>query len=104
MIHLLQCLCGPERHALMAILYDDEKISSQEARLGLEAMIERAIAAGEIRRRCEICDKDVSRLWFEDGISKEQDWEKAKAKAQATEQEQMLAQDAIKALRRAENN
>ena len=40
MIHILQCLCGPARHAIYGVLYDDETITPQEAREGIEALVE----------------------------------------------------------------
>jgi hypothetical protein len=102
MIHVLQCLCGPKRHAIYAIMYDDKNEKPEEVRLGLEEMIENWIETGQIRRRCEICDKPVFQFLYEDGISKEQDWEKAREISKRSEEEQVLTQMAVRAMRNAE--
>jgi|SRR5277367_2094363 len=101
---MLQVLCGPARHAILAILYDDEAISAADARIGLEALVEQDIADGKVNRRCEICDKSIGEFRYEDGVSKEQDWDKAKAGAERLQDEQMETRTAVMAARRAARN
>jgi hypothetical protein len=102
MIHILQCLCGPKRHAIYAIMYDDKNEKPEEVRLGLEALIENWIETGQVRRRCEICDAAVVQFLYDDAISKEQDWDKALAITKRAEEEQGLTRMAVQAMRNAE--
>ena len=104
MIHILQCLCGPMRHAIMGILYDDADLAPEDARRGLEAIVESSVANHLLNRRCEMCDKDVKEFWYDDGISKEQDMVKAKYMTKLLEDEQRAAQIIVKAQRKAERN
>jgi hypothetical protein len=101
---MLQCLCGPARHAIFGMLYDDESISPKDVRKGMEALIEEDIAKGVLNRRCEICGKSVAEFRYEDRICKEQDWEAAKAKAGLLEAEQMATRTTVMAARKAERN
>jgi hypothetical protein len=103
-IHLLQVLCGPERHAICGMLYDDKALSATEAREGIELLVEEQCAMGFMKRRCEICDASVIQFLYEDGISKEQDWDKARAQVARSEAEQMLTRQAVMAARMAEKN
>lgn len=104
MIHMLQCLCGPERHCIMGILYDDKEMSLEDAKRGLEAHINEAIQGNRLNRRCEICDKWVPQFWYEDCISKEQDWAMAIYQAKLLEEEQRVTQIVVKANRKAGKN
>jgi hypothetical protein len=104
MIHMLQCLCGPARHAIYAVLYDDQAVSPEDAMDGMKALVEMQADHQIIRRRCEICDKDIAEFWYEDGINKEQNWEKATALARRSEAEQTLTREAVQAARRAGKN
>jgi hypothetical protein len=104
MIHMLQCLCGPPRHAIYGILYDDQIISPTEALAGIKALIEFQIEQQIIGRRCEICDKPVAEFWYKDHPTKEQDWDKAKLVAQQIEVEQALSRELIIATRRGAKN
>jgi hypothetical protein len=104
MIRMLQVLCGPRRHAILGVLYDDQAISPEDTRQGLEILIEERVALGSINRRCEICDKPVIQFLYEDGISGEQDWDKAQVEAKRLEVEQMLARRVAMAARRAGKN
>lgn len=104
MIHMLQCLCGPERHAIYAVLYDDEAISPTDAMDGMMALVEMQIDHQIMRRRCEICDKDIVEFWYEDRVAREQDWDKAVAQAKLSEVEQSLARETVRVTRKAERN
>jgi hypothetical protein len=104
MIHILQVLCGPARHAIYGLMYDDRDISPQEVREGLEALIEMQVDHGIINRRCEICDAPINQFWYEDGISKEQVWEKAQTIVRQSEVEQTATRLAVQAARRAGKN
>jgi hypothetical protein len=104
MIRILQCLCGPQRHAITAMLYDDAAISPQEVREGLEALIEMWVDDKTINKRCEICDGPIKQFWYEDGVSKEQDWEKAHAQIRRSEAEQTATRLAVQAMRKAAKN
>jgi hypothetical protein len=104
MIHTLQVLCGPARHAICAMMYDDAVISPQEVREGVEALIEMQVDHQIINRRCEICDAPIKDFWYEDGITKEQEWEKVKEQAIRSEAEQTATRIAVQAARRAGKN
>jgi hypothetical protein len=104
MIRLLQVLCGPKRHAIYGIMYDDQTMPSQEVREGVEALIEMWVDHGMLRRRCEICDAPIIQFVYEDGISKHQDWDKAKAEGERLQAEQMVARESIMTARKARNN
>ena len=104
MIHMLQCLCGPARHAIYGLLYDDANISPQEVREGLEALIEMQVAHGIINRRCEICDAPIKDFWYEDGDTKEQEWDRAAVIAKQLEAEQTATRLTVQAARRAAKN
>jgi hypothetical protein len=104
MIHFLQCLCGPARHAIYAVMYDDKDLSPQDAREGLEALIEMMVDHRMINRRCEICDKDIREFHYEDGVSKEQDWDKAQREFKRSEAAQTATRLAVQAQRRAGRN
>jgi len=104
MIHLLQVLCGPARHAILGIMYDTATISPEDAMDGLKALVEMQVDHGIINKRCEICDKKIVEFTFEDGVSKEQNWDRALDKAKQLEVEQGLAQRLVKAQRKAAKN
>lgn len=104
MIHLLQCLCGTQRHAIYAILYDDQTITPVEAMEGFRALIEMQIDHRIINRRCEICDKGVVEFHFEDHITKEQEWDMAVAQVKLSEAKQALTRDLVQAARKAGKN
>lgn len=104
MIHMLQVLCGPKRHAIYGIMYDDQVVSPQDTREGIEAMIEMWIDHGMLRRRCEICDAPISAFLYEDGITKEQNWDKAKEISERLGKEQMLTRKAVMAARKVQKN
>jgi hypothetical protein len=104
MIHMLQVLCGPKRHAIYGIMYDDKDISPADAMKGMELLVEEEVALGKLNRRCEVCDKPVFKFLYEDGITKEQDWAKAKAISERLQAEQMVARESIMTARKARNN
>jgi hypothetical protein len=104
MIHMMQCLCGPNRHCITAMLYDDKDIATQDVEDGMRAMIEMQVDHKIINRRCEMCDKDVIEFIYEDRISKEQDWDKAKSLGELLEAAQRETQRLVKSQRKAENN
>jgi hypothetical protein len=104
MIRLLQVLCGPKRHAIYGMMYDDKVITSEEVRAGTEALLEGDIAAGKIRRRCEICDKPVIQFRYEDRLMREQNWDRAVAEVKLGEALQAEARLAVQAARKARNN
>lgn len=104
MIHMLQCLCGPARHAIMAILYDDKIISPQDAMDGLRALVEMQVDNGMLNRRCEICDKKITEFYYEDKITGEQDWDKAKEITYVLEAQQLATRQAVMVHRKAGKN
>ena len=104
MIHMVQCLCGPARHAIMGLLYDDKDVPPEEAKGFLEGAVEGAIAGGSINRRCEMCDREIVDFLYEDGITKEQDFAMAIFAAKLSEEMQCRAQELVKAQRRAARN
>ena len=104
MIHMLQCLCGPARHAIYAVLYDDEKVSPEDAMDGVKALVEMQIDHNIINRRCEICDRNIVEFWYEDGLTKEQDWDKASAAAKLLEAKQALTREVVQAHRKGAKN
>lgn len=104
MIRILQCLCGPERHTIVGTMYDDALLPPEHARLMLEMQLEEMIRNKVVRRRCEMCDKDVATFVYEDRVSREQDWETAKRLAMQLEQKQIQTQLMVKAMRKAGNN
>jgi hypothetical protein len=104
MIRLLQVLCGPARHAIYGMMYDDKVISSQEVREGVEALVEMQVDHGIIRRRCEICDAPILQFRYEDNRTIEQDWEKAKAISAKLEAEQIKTQNMVVTARKAAKN
>jgi hypothetical protein len=85
-------------------MYNDEDMSAADVRVGLEALVEEDIAKGHLNRRCEICGKPVIQFLYEDGICKEQDWDKAKAISEQLEVEQMLTRKTVMAARKAGKN
>jgi hypothetical protein len=104
MIHMLQVLCGPARHCIMAVMYDHAVISHQDAEDGVRALMEMQLDHGVINKRCEICDKKIKEFVYERGISKEQDWDKARDYAKQLEVEQRLTRQAVMAERKAGKN
>lgn len=104
MIHILQVLCGPARHCIMATLYRDSDLAPEDAMNGLKALIEMEIDYGMLNRRCEVCGEDKKEFWYEDGVTKEQDWEKALAQSKELEARQMLTRSYVQAQRRAGRN
>ncbi len=101
---MLQCLCGPQRHAIYAMLYDDKTLSSQNAREGIEALIEMWIDHNIMRRRCEICDKDVVQFHYDDQLTRSQNWDEALAESKEMERQQILTRDAVMAMRKGDKN
>jgi hypothetical protein len=104
MIHMLQVLCGPARHTIYGIMYDDKTMPSQEVREGVEALIEMWIDHGMLNRRCEMCDAPVIQFLYEDGVTKEQDWAKAQAFGEQLEAEQAQTRLTVMAARKAAKN
>jgi hypothetical protein len=104
MIRMLQVLCGPARHAIYGIMYDDQTMPSDQVKEGLEALIETFIDQGMLRRRCEICDVPIIQFKYEDHPTIEQDWDKAKAMSEQSEARQMETRRAVMAARSAEKN
>ena len=104
MIRMLQVLCGPRRHAIFGILYNDQDMPAEEVMVGMEAMVEEEVAQGRLNRRCEICDKPVIQFLYEDGVAQEQDWGKAKAVAERLGAEQMMTRRTVMAARKAQRN
>jgi hypothetical protein len=100
LIRMLQVLCGPARHAICGILYNDKDMPPQKVREGLEALIE----GGTLRRRCEICDAPKIQFQYEDRPTTEQDWDKAKAMSEQLEAQQMHTRKMVMAARKAAKN
>lgn len=67
MIHIIQCLC-PERHAILAVAYDDAATTGAEALQMFQSMVLVAVDGGGLNPWCGICQ---SREWFyEDGVTR----------------------------------
>ena len=86
-IHLIQCLC-PERHAIMAVMYDPERISAEGALAGFQQVVELALQQKVIRQRCEICKRDVE-FHYEDAVTKFNSIEEAAPLARQIEAQQL---------------
>ena len=105
MIHIVQCLCGPARHAIYAVLYDDDGGATPDtAKKAMAMLIEEFIENGTIRRRCEMCDKDVAEFWYEDAVTAEQDWDKVQAEMKRKDMEQTLTRWIVQTTRKAGRN
>ena len=70
MIHIIQCLC-PERHAILAVAYDDAVTTGAEALQMFQSMVQSMVLVttdgGGLNPWCGICE---SRDWFyEDGVT-----------------------------------
>jgi hypothetical protein len=104
MIHIMQVLCGPARHAIIGALYDDQSISTEDVRAGWEVLIEEMIERRVINRHCVMCDAPIKQFVYEDGVAKEQDWDKAEALVKQQEAEQMWTQEMVVAARKAARN
>ena len=76
-IHIIQCLC-PLRHCITATMFDEGNITPQEALAGFQGLMEMAVKVGAINRHCTICGKDVE-FHYEDGITKFQTMDEARA-------------------------
>jgi hypothetical protein len=63
MIHLIQCLC-PDRHAIMAIGYDPETLSPDDAMHGFKAFMQQMFDKHEVNPWCAICGSSL--LVYED--------------------------------------
>jgi hypothetical protein len=67
-IHITQYLC-PQRHAILAVAWDDAQMAPEDAQREFELKVELLHTTGVLRRRCEICVQDVP-LHFEDSITR----------------------------------
>jgi len=104
MIRMVQVLCGPARHAIYGLMYDDQITPPEQVKEGLEALIEMWIDHGMLRRRCEICDAPIVQFRYEDHPTIEQDWDKAKAMSEQLEAQQAQTRKIVMAARKAEKN
>lgn len=68
MIHITQCLCGPQRHAILAITWADPEFTSGDAEAHLKIFVESLIETNTINPWCGICGSRNFR--YEDGVTR----------------------------------
>jgi len=95
MIHITQYLC-PQRHAILAAAWDDALVEPALALRSFEDQVEHLHFTGVLRRRCEICCKDVP-LHFEDGVTGFRTMEEAAPHLAAQQAAQMRTREFLKA-------
>jgi hypothetical protein len=55
MIHLIQCLCGPKRHAIFALAYDDQDRNGAEALADFKGMVTLMLKTNAVKPWCGMC-------------------------------------------------
>ena len=92
MVHMIQVLC-PKRHCILAIAYDPESTSPDDAMAGLRAHVDHLLAQRAINPWCGICG---SRQWaYEDRESIFKTMEEATPVLRERERQQALARAAL---------
>ena len=93
MVHITQCLCGPQRHAIMAICWEEPEFTSDTAIATLKRIIDHLVGTTAINPWCGICG---SQDWvIEDGRSIFQTMAEATPELQQVQLGNILAQLAL---------
>jgi hypothetical protein len=86
LIHIIQCLCGPERHAILATAYDPNLIAPEKAMQDFKELVSMA-AQSWINQFCGLCG---SRAWvYEDGVTRYATVEEALPPLKQNERDQL---------------
>ena len=101
MIWIIQCLCGPNRHAIYAIAYDAKEMPHDLAMADIQQSVNTQITKGQWNPWCGICG---SRDWtYEQRLTKYKTMEEAKTEMSKLELENLVSRLLIDS-RKAEKN
>jgi len=90
LIHIIQCLC-PKRHAILAVAYDPNDITSEQALTDFKSVVVCAIANRQINPWCAICDARAPQWAYEDAPTKYETLKEASPELHRLEVEQHIA-------------
>jgi hypothetical protein len=103
-LHVAQCLCGPARHAILALAKDASE-SADALRELLKVAVDEFLAVRGIDSRCGICGAPASQWIYEVGLSREYpDWDTAKRALKDLEAENRATRAVVDGLRRSSSN
>lgn len=104
-IRLAQCLCGPRRHAILAMGLNDDAVSDAEALALLRTAVAELLAGrgaalgmpAALNPWCELCR---SRAWiYEVGRTRLQDWDATVRELRELEAQQAASRALLQRLR-----
>ena len=93
MVRLAQCLCGPNRHAILAVAYEECK--AEDGVGELRRKVEELIASRGINPWCGICHARQEGWQYEDRPTKFKTLEEARPALEATQQANLRARDIL---------
>ena len=109
MVKLLQCLCGPRRHCILALAVrdiDDAEILGA-FRQAVPLLTKDTAAAADLRKEfglsgplhpwCALCGANQAAWIYEIAPTQEQDWDRAIADLRAHEMQQHISRELLKA-------
>jgi hypothetical protein len=91
--HIVQCLCGPARHCIMAYAYETPPESpsfGMSASEKLRVLVDLAIEEHRINPWCSLCRAKREQWVFEDAELKFNSLEEARAHLEESQRQQML--------------
>ena len=92
-MRIVQCLCGPARHCIVAIAYssfDDVTLTEANPAKYTEGFVEELIAVKAINPWCGICNAKRPAWVFEDSPTKYHTMEEAEAALRESERQQAI--------------
>ena len=93
MVRLVQCLCGPNRHAILALAYQEGQV--EDAVGILHRQMEELIASRGINPWCGICHARQEGWQYEDGPTKFETLEEARPALEEIQQANLRARDIL---------
>jgi hypothetical protein len=100
MINIVQALC-PERHCLMALAYEGDAMSDEQATRKLAMTLARAMARLEIDPWCGLCQSEA--IHYEVGRTRFKTLEDARPHLLACEEDQRRTREAFEAFKAQRN-
>ena len=101
---IVQCLCGPQRHCIMALAYEpgvtfpslpDGPVTAEKAPQILRQLVDIAIAAEQMNPWCAICRAPRAQWLFEDAALAFEALEEAQPYLRQLEEQQRQAREFI---------
>ena len=90
MVHITQCLCGPQRHCIIGIYWAEPEFQPEEAEAAVKLIVDHLVETHQINPWCGICASRDFR--YEDARSRFSTMEEAGPEVQRAQLGNILAQ------------